>query len=272
MGSGWWLLGIATVLQFGHPASHRIEYYLLRMLARQVDYDALHAELLNSGLPVDEAAMETYETFVSENYDMSGVFAYRNDEERELKDSLMSKFQVIKNAAAHNDSFVNASFAISSIKKILAIDQLGPWRLLESSSFLNDLLKLLRVEEEDRGDQEDDDDDDEEHRVLQITAVLQMSLFYILEGTSGQRFRNPEAHFVLSEELWTIMIEAMDEDVQCKELFLLYCELLTILLAFPSNVEAFHSCHGDDLLDLAGKIYKNSDEVKQFLSRIQSMI
>ena len=241
------------------------------MLARQVDYDALYNELLNSGVPIDEAALETYETFTSENYDMSGIFAYQNDEEREVKETLQKKFEVIKHAADHKDSFVNASFAISGVKKILVTEKLGPWRLLESSSFLSCLLRLVRVEEGDSEDEPEDEEDDE-HRVLQVTAVLQMALFYIKVGSSDQKFRDPEAHFVLSEEQWTSMIEAMDEDVQSKDLFLLYCELLTILLAFPANVEAFHVCHGDDLLNLANKMYKNSEEVKHFLSRIQNMI
>ena len=240
------------------------------MLARQVDYDALYAEILNSGVPVDEAAMETYETFISENYDMSALFAYQNKEEQELKDTLVGKLQIIKNAADQVDSFVNASFAISSIRKILATDRVGPWRLLESSGFLHSLVKLLRVEEGD--DEDEDEEDDEEHRVLQVTAVLEMTLFYIKEGSSRQRFRNPEAHFVFSEEQWTLMIEAMDEDVQSKDLFMLYSELLIVLLAFPANVEAFHLCHGDELLDLAKKVYKNSEVMKQFLNRIQSAI
>lgn len=258
----------------GYPPSRVVgpwifEYCTVAMLARQVDYDALYSELISSGSAPGEAALETYETFISEDYDLSSIFAYQTEEERELKDTLLSKFQVVKSAADRRDTFVNASFAISSIRKILSMGIMGAWRLLETMKFLDSLFKLLGPEDE--GSDEDEEDDDE-HRVLQLTTVLQAINYFINEGISGQRFRDSDSLLVLPEEHWTIIIQAMDEEVQSKDVLVQFSDLLTTLLAYPANVEAFHTCHGDDLLDLAKKMYKNNEQVKQILSRIQNML
>lgn len=60
-------------------------------VARQVDYDALFAELVAGGMRAEEAAAETHETFLESNYDTSGMFAYRTEEEHGLKCALMDK-------------------------------------------------------------------------------------------------------------------------------------------------------------------------------------
>jgi hypothetical protein len=244
------------------------------MLARQVDYDALYNDLLQSGIVPEDAAKEVHETFCEGGYDVSAIYAYDNEKDLQMKTILFEKFKVVSNAAIGKDSFVNANFAFQSLMRILATDNLGPWRAMESSNLFGCLVNLLDISAtDDEGDKSDgeDEDDEDDHVQLQVESVLDMALYYVQQGVERKRFRSFDTSFVLTADHWAILLKQMDEQIQEKKLTMAFCQLVAILLQLPENVTLFHESHGDEVLGLAVKAHKKNEDLKQLVARIQAM-
>lgn len=188
---------------------------------------------------------------------------------------------MISQAAAGNDTFVNANFSFQGLVKILsASDRVEPWRLLESLNLMDALVRLLDVDAgEDKASHGEDDSEDEDdadaHRKLQVEAVLNFMLFFILRGLSSSgshSFRAFQTTFLLTEPQFTIFIHQMDEYIQEKATATLFVRALSALLSVRENAPVFHACHGAALVELGIKVHRKSADLLQALQAIKAAI
>ena len=193
--------------------------------ARQVDFDAVVKDLIESnGLSIDEAATEAAEIF-SGDYDTSGLFIYRDATEFAEKQKMETRLKTIDAASRGTETFVNANFALQGINQLLGkgVDNnitRGSWKLVETRNLIQSLVRLLVVKEEDEAgagageDEEDDEEDDaDEERTLQTIAVLEAAVFIAgMALRSPALFRNPTQMLTCDEEMMTTLYARLDED------------------------------------------------------------
>lgn len=181
-------------------------------IARQVDFDAFVKDLMDSNaLSIEDAADEALETF-SSNYDILGLFIYKNKREFDEKVKVETRCKVIEKASKGTETFINANFAFQGLIKILKdsdeIVREGIWHMFTSRKIVHSLVQLLIVQKMDDKkeeigeiDSEDSDEEDEdEAKILQIVAILDFLIFIIQSAfTSPQYFGNFEVFYAFDE-------------------------------------------------------------------------
>jgi hypothetical protein len=196
-------------------------------IARQVDFDAVVKDLIESnGLSLEDAAAEANEIFASE-YDTSGLFIYRTTDELNEKQKMETRLKTIDAASRGTETFVNASFALQGIQQLLGrnIDNgitRGSWKLVESRRLLPSLVRMLAINNEDEKSDaraaavEDDSDgeDEDEEKILQTLTVLENAMFVAGNAMSNPSlFRDAASMLSLEEDLVGIVYARLDEDI-----------------------------------------------------------
>lgn len=193
-------------------------------LAKQIEFDHLVKEIRESGNTLEESVVEALETL--EGYDLSGLNVYRTEPELQNKIKLEANCRAIERTAVGQESVVNCNFAFQGLKQELSNDGgssagVGAWRMVESKRLIASLIRILRVEEEQEkehekngeGDESDDAEDEEEDKILFNIAVIDTLIFLHQEGGRPNRLVRPENFFGLDEELVTILMKRIDEDI-----------------------------------------------------------
>jgi len=190
-------------------------------LARQVDFDQIVREIVQSGGSWDDAAAEAIETFTESNYDLSALFIYTNKAEYEEKEQVEKRCRTIEDVGVGKATMVNMIFALQGLtQKINSSPELAKKsiRLLESRGVLNSLLKALQTlqksdddeEDEENSHGEEDSDDEDENKVLQKVEIWNFILYLL--SLSPNFYFNFEGSLTLTEEGVAIVMKALDED------------------------------------------------------------
>jgi hypothetical protein len=181
-------------------------------IARQVDFDAFVKDLMDSNaLSIEDAAEEAVETF-SSDYDISGLFIYRNKREFDEKVKVETRCKTIEKAGKGTDTFINANFAFQGLIKLLKDSdenvKEGMWHMFNSKRIVNSLIQLLIVQKTDDKkeeigeiDSDSDEEDEDEAKVLQTVAVLDFLIFIIQSAFASSQYFQDLALFCALDEV-----------------------------------------------------------------------
>jgi hypothetical protein len=253
-----------------------------KLILKQIDFDSLYKEIIEDGMTsFQDAILETVETY-QEDCDISYIFIYQNNEELEEKEKMENRLLTIENASIQKETYVNAFFCISGIKKILSGDisdniTIMSWKLCESRMINEPLIKLLKVDNNDEDeddiigeDTDSDEEDKEQDRLDQISNILDFLIFLCLDGSKiTNRLNSVEKFLCCSLESIQIINERLDDDMAELDIVIRIVDFLSIILSIEQNREFFISCEGRENLNLCAKMHKKNI---QLVDKISSLV
>ena len=241
----------------------------IRQVVRQSDFDNFVEEGLREGDDLEEAVINAVSTFEDEgNFDLSGIFIYRNQQERDIKVKTERNLSTIENCSNGTDTFVNASFCLQGLTQTLNAGVAGAFLLCESRRVVNFLINMLPVassEDEDMsgaiGEEGDSEDDEEEDKIVRCEGSLGMLLYLCREGIVKGRYRDAVSFLTLDEPVMTRFCGCMDDNISEVRVVILVLDILHFILKVEPNRALFCAAGGREHLDLAAMMHKKKPDV-----------
>jgi hypothetical protein len=193
--------------------------------ARQPDFDQIVKDCIEQGASVEEACSEAVETFEESNYDMSGLFLYRNEEEMQEKDRIESRCKTIESVITNYSYVVNMIFALQGLSQIIKKEETARSSLMVNALHLMEFRKmftkcisvLATLLEDDSNREEEEVDEDEEYkrkedenRLLQKIELFDFMKALLLKESS--LFHNVEEFYQLTADNVTSFVETLEEN------------------------------------------------------------
>ena len=220
------------------------------------------------GMTLEEACLDTIEC-LEEDFDLSGLFLYRNESQLTEKNAQENRLTTLEKVASCQESFVNASFCFQGLRQVLLGDEIGNWALCKSRNVIRTLVHMLPGAEEDDEVEEDDDsdsDDEDEDRQLQSIDVMEMLKFILLTGKTNFA---PTIELlktaICTEEEMQWLLRAYDKDISDSKVTSQFLELLHIMLTMGGEEAKalFSKCKGGEAVTLAAKFHKKDKTIQE---------
>jgi len=242
--------------------------------ARQVDFDQIVKDIVQSGNSWEEAAIEALETFEESNYDISGLFVYRSKVEYEEKEQLEKRCRTIEDVSTGKATVVNMIFALQGLtQKLNSPAGKMTMKLLESRNILNSLLQSLTIfrasdedEENSNGEGDDSDEDEDENKILQKTEIWKFIQFLLTLNQS--LYLNYHNLLTLTEASVAMIHRTLDEDSDEIRIIELVLKVLPLLLLQETNRLAFQETNLPTGLNLIKKLHKKNAAVQTQVDQI----
>ena len=190
----------------------------MAQLAKQLEFDHIVKEVLESGSDWSEAVQEAIETFQESNYDLGALYIYTSKLEFEEKERVEVRCRTIDNVTQGKDTVVNLNFALQGLSQTIKCNNnnsKGTILMCESKKVplkliqvLSDLCKEDDEEENSNGEEDSDEDDKEEDLIMQKVTVLNFLLFFLSQPTTA--FRRYDELLLLDESLTQAVLRIID--------------------------------------------------------------
>jgi hypothetical protein len=192
-------------------------------VAKQLEFDHIVKEIIQSGNDWSEAVQEALETFQDSNYDITSLYLYTNKLEYEEKEKVEKRCRTIEDVLQGKDSVVNLTFALQGLSQTIKCNNnnsVGTIKLTEYRKIVHNLIRILSqlckedddedndAEGNSHGEGDDSDEENDENKILQKIIILDFLLFYLT--ISPTLFRRYEELLLLDEALAQDVLKLID--------------------------------------------------------------
>ena len=244
--------------------------------ARQVEFDALIAQITEEGSTLDDAAKEALEILQADDQDLSYLYVYFTEEEKRDKEALMKNVQTIEKASREEETPVNCLFSFQGLKQVLMCEDkkkaISSWRLCEGRSIVKSLVRILglvKADDDDKSDSDEDSDvDEDEDEIMFMVNTLAILSLFAEEGSKQNRLRSPERLFSLDEESMGYVLARLDKHQDESRVAIPLLSFILVLMSQTENKASFIAGGGVANIELTLKMHKKNAELKAIGERV----